>query len=193
MLKKLVFDIETRNTFNEVGSRSVEDLDISVVVFYDYLTDKYYSYQEDTLADLWPLIEARDLLIGYNSDHFDIPLLNKYYSGDLSQMQSLDLLVEIKEALGRRIRLDSVAAGTLGLNKSGHGLEAVQWWKDGQIDKIIKYCQDDVKITKDVYEYALQNQELKYKWLNKVEAIKLDTSTWEEKDESKVINYTLPF
>ena len=88
--------------------------------------------------------------------------------------------------------LDAVAAGTLGTSKIGHGLQAVTWWKEGKIDKIQKYCEEDVKITKQVYEYALKNGLLKYKEINKVYEFPIDTSKWEEKVET-AINYTLPW
>jgi DEAD/DEAH box helicase domain-containing protein len=135
------------------------------------------------------------MLITFNGDHFDIPLLNKYYSGDLTKIKSLDLLAEVKKSLGRRIKLDTIAEATLGIKKSGHGLEAVTWWKEGQIDKIIKYCIDDVKITKDIYDYAIKNGKLKYKDLGlngEIKDIKLDVKNW-EKAEENVMNFTLPF
>ncbi|MCK5027421.1 MAG: ribonuclease H-like domain-containing protein, partial [Candidatus Pacebacteria bacterium] len=147
-MKNIVFDIETQNTFQEVGSNNVTDLDISVVCIYDFETDEYSSFMINDLNDLWPILEKANMLIGYNSDHFDIPLLNKYYQGDLSHIKSLDILKEIKESAGKRVRLDQIAEATIGENKSGHGLQAVTWWKQGEVDKIIKYCLDDVRITK---------------------------------------------
>ncbi len=138
-MRKIVFDIETRNTFQEAESNDPADLDVSVVCIYDEATDTYSSYIQEDLPKLWPIIEQADMLIGYNSDHFDIPLLNKYYPGDLTKIKSLDLLKEIRQSLGRRIKLDDIAEGTLGKNKIAHGLEAVTWWKKGEVDKIIKY------------------------------------------------------
>jgi len=76
---------------------------------------------------------------------FDTPILNRYYSGDLTKIGSLDLLSEIKKSLGHRIKLDSVAEATLGRKKTGHGLEAMTWWKQGRFDDVIKYCTEDVK------------------------------------------------
>jgi len=192
-MRKIVFDIETKNTFQEVGSNRSEDLDISLLVIYDYQEKKYTTYTEKNMVDLWPILEETDLLIGYNSDHFDIPLLNKYYPGDLTAVGSLDLLKEIRKSLGKGIRLDNVAEATIGVGKSGHGLQAIEWWKNGEIDKIEKYCQDDVKVTKDIYEYALKNKHLKYKDLLDVVEIPLDTSDWDSKADAQSINYTLPF
>ncbi|HVY55344.1 MAG TPA: ribonuclease H-like domain-containing protein, partial [Thermodesulfobacteriota bacterium] len=162
-MRKIVFDIETRNIFQDVGSNDPRDLDISVVCLYDYSTDQYHSFLQEDFGKLWPILESADMLITFNGDHFDIPLLDKYYPGDLTKIKSLDLLKEVKKSLGFRIKLDSIAQATLGAGKSGHGLEAVTWWKQGEIEKIIKYCKDDVKVTKDIYDYALKNGSLKFK------------------------------
>ena len=189
-MRKIFFDIETSNLFTDVGSSNAADLDLSVICIYDTETQKYSSFYQEELKDLWPILEKADMLIGYNSDHFDIPLLNKYYSGDLTKIKSLDILKEIKNSLGRRLKLNTIAEATLGVNKSGNGLEAVVWWKQGKKEEVKKYCLDDVKITKEVYEYALKNGVLKYKDMGLIKDIKLDTSKWEQKNDS-AITHTL--
>jgi DEAD/DEAH box helicase domain-containing protein len=188
-MRKIIFDIETDGIITNVGSKQVFP-NIYVVCIHDSETDKYSSYTVEQLKDLWPILEKADLLIGYNSDSFDIPILNKYYSGDLSKIASLDLLSEIKNSLGHRIKLDHVAEATLGRKKTGHGLEAMEWWKQGRYDDVIKYCIEDVRITKDIYEYALKNGILKFKDGSAVKEIKLDTSKWNKKSDS-AITHTL--
>jgi DEAD/DEAH box helicase domain-containing protein len=189
-MRKIIFDCETSNLFTDVGSSDSSALDLSVVCIYDSETGEYSSYFQNELKNLWPILEKADLLIGYNSDHFDIPLLNKYYSGDLTKIKSLDLLKEIKNSLGRRLKLDTIAEATLGKNKSGHGLEATTWWKQGKYEEVKKYCLDDVKITKEIYEYALKNGILKFKDAGVIKDIKLDTSKWDDKPLS-AITHTL--
>lgn len=191
-MRKIVFDIETKNFFSDVGKNDPALLDISVVGIYDSGTETYSSYLQEELKNLWPIIEKADMLVGYNSEHFDVPLLNKYYPGDLTKLRHIDLLKEIRNSIGRRMKLDQVAEGTLGVNKSGGGAQAMIWWKSGEIDKIRKYCLDDVKITKDLYEYALKNSELKFKEGGKIMNVKLDTSGW-EKQKGAGITHTLPF
>jgi len=191
-MKKIVFDIETSNTFQDVASTDPTALDLSVVCIYDYETDKYQSFTKETLSELWPIFEKADMIIGFNSDHFDIPILNKYYSGDLTKIKSLDLMKDIKKSLGRRIKLDTIAEATLGRNKSGHGLEAIVWWRNGEKQKVIDYCIEDVRITKDVYEYALKNKSLKYLDGKEIKEIKIDTTDWDKKEDSKM-TFTLPF
>lgn len=191
-MRKIVFDIETRNVFSDVGKNDPALLDIALVAIHDSQTGECSSYLEEELGKLWPILERADMLIGFNSDHFDIPLLDKYYPGDLTKIRSLDILKEIKDSYGRRMRLDQLAEGTLGKNKSGHGLDAISWWKNGEIDKIRRYCVDDVMITKELYDYARENNKLMFKEGGKINEITLDTSSWEEEGKHK-LTFTLPF
>ncbi len=183
-MRKVVFDIETRNLFQDVGTNDPRDLDISVVCTYEYETDTYKSFFQEDFGKLWPILENADMLITFNGDHFDIPLLDKYYPGDLTKIKSLDLLKEVKAAIGFRVKLDSIAEATLGHGKSGHGLEAITWWKNKEFDKLIKYCIDDVKVTKEVYDYAIKNNSLKYKDGLTNKEMKLNTKDWEKKAET---------
>ncbi len=191
-MRKITFDIETSNLFQDIGSNDPSKLALSVVCIHDSETDSYSSYYEEDLKKLWPILEKTDILIGYNSDHFDIPLLNRYYPGDLTKLKSVDLLKEIRASLGRRIKLDDVAEATLGKNKTAHGLEAVVWWRNGEKEKVVKYCLEDVKITKELYEYAFKNKHVKYKEGTVVKNIPLDPSNWELL-QTGAINHTLPF
>lgn len=191
-MRKIVFDIETKNTFQDAGSADPSSLEMSIICIYDSETDSYSSFLEEELTKLWPIIERADMLIGYNSEHFDIPIMNKYYHGDLTKIKSLDILNEIKNALGRRVSLDQVAEATLGKKKNGHGLQAIKWWKEGDIDSLRKYCLEDVKITKEIYDYALKNQLLKFREAGKTFDIKLDTKNWEKSNDHSM-TFSLPF
>lgn len=190
-MRKIVFDIETKNFFEDVGRNEPALLDLAIVAIYDSETDTYSSYTEEELPNLWPIIEHSDMLIGFNSDHFDIPLLNKYYVGDLTKIKSLDLLREIKNTYGRRMRLDQLAEGTLGKNKSGGGRDAVNWWRAGEIEKVRSYCLDDVRLTKDLYDYAIANNKLIFKEGGVLNEIKLDTLGWEDSNGHR-LTFSLP-
>jgi len=189
----IVFDIETKNVFSDVGSTNPRDLDISVVSIYEKRTGGVKSFLEKDFGSMWPIFEGADLIVGYNSEHFDIPLLNKYYHGDLGHLKSLDLMTKIKEASGRWPKLDNVAAGTLGRNKISHGLEATEWWKQGKYEDVIKYCEEDVLITKDIFEYILANKKvrIKEKSSNDIFEVNMDTSGWLEIDNKAKITKSL--
>ncbi len=176
-MRYIVFDIETANAFSSLRA-NLDHLELALVGVYDSETDSYSSYIKEELPKLWPLMEHADLLIGYNSNTFDIPILNRYYPGDLTKIPSLDLLAEIYKVLGRRIRLQSLAEATLGKSKKGDGLKAVEWWQAGKVAKVREYCIEDVRITKELYDYALKHGVLKYKDLREIRDMKMDTTNW---------------
>lgn len=195
MSKEIVIDIETQNTFLDVGQGNHEKLKVSLVCVYNYANDKFSAFKEAELVNLWPLLEKADRIIGYNSRYFDLPVLNNYYPGDLNKFPQLDMLEEIKKVLGFRLKLNDLAKATLGLAKSGNGLEAVDWFKKGEWDKIEKYCTDDVRITRDLYEYGKNNKQLFYPDLQSQakRPFPVDFSIPESLAGSKAVNLTLPF
>jgi len=192
-MRAITFDIETRGGFGALGRLDSSTLELTVVGVHDSSTNEYTSYFKEELGSLWPLLERADLLIGYNSDSFDIPILNRYYPGDLSRIRSIDLMVEVQQVLGRRLRLDSLAQATLKRGKSGDGLKAVDWWNQGLYEKVREYCIEDVRLTRELFDHALKHGSLKYKDLKEIREIKLDTSTWLSPGESTSMTHTLPF
>lgn len=177
-MRTITFDIESVSDSLVRGHVDVNEQELTVVAIHDSETGEYSSYFREDLPRLWPILERTDMLIGFNSDSFDIPLLNRYYPGDLSHIRSLDLLSEVQKVLGRRIRLQALAEATLGRGKSSDGLTAGQWWKAGRKDEVAKYCIEDVRITRELYDYALAKGVLKYKDLRDIRDIKMDTALW---------------
>lgn len=196
-MSEIVIDIETQNTYLDVGQGRHQDLKISLACVYNYADDKFYSFRESELNNLWPLLEKSERIIGYNSRYFDLPVLNNYYPGDLSFLPQLDLLEEIKKVLGFRLKLDDLARATLGTQKTGNGLLAVDWYKQGEWDKIEKYCQEDVRITRDLYEYGKKNKQLFYPEIasksNRPFPINFNPLANKNKNVRSNINLTLPF
>lgn len=157
----IVYDIETKESFAQIGSRDPKKLHISMLGMYSYKENEYYGYDENDLHLFWRRLEHCDLLIGYNNHGFDDQVVSVYFP-EITKIKSLDLLEEISNSLGFRIKLDSIAHATLGIGKSGDGLKAIELYKDGKIEELRSYCLDDVKITKEIYEYGKKNGSLKY-------------------------------
>ena len=162
MRREIVLDIETQNTFQDIGAYNAALLTISLVGCYFYETDTFETFLEPDLPKLWTRLELADRVIGYNLFGFDYPCMQSYYAGDFRKIPTVDLLVEIEKRLGFRVKLDDVARATLGMGKSGHGLQAVEFWKNGEIDKLREYCLQDVRVTRDVYEFAMAEQHVNY-------------------------------
>lgn len=162
MRREVVLDIETQNTFQDVGAYNPALLKVSLVGVYFYETDTFEAFFEADLPKLWPRLERADRIIGYNLLDFDYPCLQTYYTGEMKRFPTVDLLAEIERKLGFRIKLDDVAQGTLGVGKSGHGLMAVEYWRKGELDKLREYCLQDVRVTRDVYDHALQHGDVSF-------------------------------
>ena len=151
--KPLVLDLETQFTFQEVGY-DPKKLKVSVVGLYNYSTEKYEAYREERFAELFSVLEHASEIIGFNIDKFDLPVLSPYYVGNMNQFITMDLLAEVEKVLGFRVALDDLARATLGEKKNGHGLMAIDFFRNGEWDKLIRYCLHDVEITKALYEYG---------------------------------------
>lgn len=185
--KEVVFDIETQSA----AGADLRQMRISVVGAYFYETDEFACFEEKDFPRLWKRLEASDRLIGYNSRFFDTPILNNYYPGDLNRFAQLDMLEQIHQALGFRLKLDDVAAATVGHRKSGHGLQAVEWWKQGELDKIKEYCLQDVKVTRAVYEYGLKYGALAFE--DRLGARKAIPVDFKQKEPAPAINLSMGF
>ena len=155
--RTLVFDLETQNSFDDVGGRNkTAELRMSVGVTYDPETEKFSVYREAEAGALIEDLKAAQRVIGFNIKHFDYEVLTRYTKLDFSTVKSFDLLEDLARILGHRVKLDSVAAATLGVKKSGHGLQAIEWFRKGEWDTLIGYCKDDVKITCDVWKHGVE-------------------------------------
>lgn len=153
MSDKLVFDIETKDTFDEVGGQeNLKELSISVVGVYSYARDTYYAYEESEFPKLAEALRNTHLLVGFSSKRFDLPILQKYIPFPLAPIAHYDILEAIEKSFGRRVGLGILAEANLGVGKTAHGLQAIEFYRNGEMQKLKDYCLQDVKITKDLYE-----------------------------------------
>lgn len=174
-MKLVVFDVETKKAFDEVGGYFPEKLGVSIsgVYYRDEAaqTEWYRGFREEEFPEMFKLFETADRIVGFNTINFDMPALSPYYVGDLLALPNLDIMVELEKQLGHRVALDAVAKETLGEQKSGHGLDAIRYYHDGDWESLTKYCLQDVKVTKELYEYGLAHKKLQFKnkWNNLIE------------------------
>jgi len=167
---QVILDVETKQTFKDVGGFFPDKLGVSFVGV--NIRDQFgvpgemKGFFEDDLPDLFPILERADVAVGYNIDGFDMPALAPYYTGNIESIPTLDIMERIKDSFGHRIKLDSVAKETLGEGKIGDGLDAIKYYQKKQFEKLSKYCIQDVKVTRDVYDYGLRHGKVKFrnKW-----------------------------
>lgn len=191
LIKKniIVFDIETQKSFKEVGksrAQGLSKLKVSVVGVYDYLTEKYDTYGEKDMIELDKRFQNADLIIGFNIVFFDLPVLQPYLFTPIEKLPVLDLLHVIEKVRGHRASLDSLAVPTLGIRKSGSGLDAITYFRENKIEELKKYCLDDVRITKGIYEYGYKEKKVSFtsSWDYKTYEIPVD---W-EKNTQEILN-----
>ena len=162
-MNTIVFDIETKNSFDDVGGQAnLKDLEVSVVGVYSYEQDQYYCFDENELNELGEVLKKANLLIGFSSKRFDVPVLEKYFNFKVAAIPHYDILEEIERNLGRRIGLGILAEANLGMGKSASGLQAIEFYRQGEIEKLKEYCLQDVKVTKGIYD-LIKNQG--YLWI----------------------------
>ena len=150
----VVVDVETQKGFNEVDRKKLHLLKVSVACAYDSLTDSYSAFEEKELMKLELLLKSADLVVGFNVRDFDLEVLSPYFVSSVKSLPILDLLVEFEKVRGHRASLQSLAQATLNASKSGSGWDALRLFSEGRMEELKQYCMDDVRITKDIYEYG---------------------------------------
>jgi DEAD/DEAH box helicase domain-containing protein len=156
-----VFDLETQRSAAEVGGwHRAHLMKISCAVLYDSKQDRFIDFMENQISQFIERLQTYDLIVGFNIMRFDYQVLRGYSDFNFKNLKNLDILQDVKKYLGFRLSLAHLATVTLGESKTADGLQALQWWQKGRILEIIKYCRQDVKITRDLYCYGRENGHL---------------------------------
>lgn len=159
----IVLDLETQKSFEEVGGRDhLGRLLVSVVGIYSYDKNQFITYNEQEVFHLFPVLEEAKLIIGFNIKRFDYKVLEPYHHQALGHLPTLDILEEAVKVLGHRLRLETLAQATLGRGKAGTGLDAIRYFRQGEVEKLKSYCLEDVRVTRDLYEYGKLHKKLLY-------------------------------
>ena len=164
--KELVFDLETKHLAQDVGGWAhIDKLGLSAGVLLDIEDETTSVFLEEQAAELIGRIHEATHIIGFNILRFDYVVL-KPYGLNLDEAlisRTTDMLMMVRQSLGFRLSLDNLASSTLGLNKSGNGVDAVRWYREGAIDKLIAYCEEDVRVTYQLWKYGRENGVLNYR------------------------------
>ncbi|HLL61246.1 MAG TPA: ribonuclease H-like domain-containing protein [Candidatus Nitrosocosmicus sp.] len=189
----VVLDLETKYTFRTTSDH--KKLGISVVGLYDYADSQMKCFCESELGDLYKILENSSLIIGYNINSFDLPVLQGYYYGDVTQFKTFDLLDDIRMKLGRRLALNDLIKATLNKGKSGHGLQAIELFKQNKMEELKQYCKDDVLLTKELFDYGCKNREIYYLTEKGKTTIQVSWEKYSKPTENidEDISLTLPF
>jgi len=157
------FDLESQKLFQEVPGRDPSKLLLACGVTWSTKRDDFAVYWEDDVQALIAELKSADRVIGFNIISFDYQVLKPYAPNEnFRALHSTDMLQDIFRILGFRISLDSIAKATLGATKTADGIQSVEWFRNGELDKVAKYCKADVEITRRVYEFGRDNGYVHY-------------------------------
>ncbi|HMJ89189.1 MAG TPA: ribonuclease H-like domain-containing protein [Candidatus Acidoferrum sp.] len=159
-LKNIVyFDLETQKSADEVGGwHNIRAMRMSIGVTYSTLRGEYRIYHEPQVNQLIEELRRADLVVGFNNQRFDYAVLqghNDFF--DPEQVPTLDMMVDLQSTLQHRLSLDALANATFGVEKTSEGLQAIRWYREGKLMDIAEYCCFDVKITRMVHEFGMNN------------------------------------
>jgi DEAD/DEAH box helicase domain-containing protein len=156
-------DIETQRLADEVGGwGNIHLMRLAVAVLYDQRLGRYEVFTEDRVEELVGRLQNLDLVVGFNIKRFDYRVLGAYTPFDFRPLPTFDLLEEIYDRLGFRLSLGHLAEQTLGRPKTADGIQAVRWFREGNLEAVVTYCKDDVAITRQLFEFGLKNGHLIY-------------------------------
>jgi DEAD/DEAH box helicase domain-containing protein len=163
--REIYFDIETLRLSHEVegGWSNISHFGVAVVVTWD-AENKFRRWFEPDVKALISEMGRFDRIVSFNGNRFDFEVLRGYHPVASLMPRSFDLLADLHRRLGFRIKLDDLAKDTLGQQKTGNGLEIVQWWREGRKEEVCKYCENDVQLLVDLMQFARQK---KYVIVNK--------------------------
>lgn len=192
MRKPIILDVETKYTFRQYADP--KKLGISVAAIYDYQKERAHAFLEAEINKLFPYLENASVIVGFNINSFDLPVIQGYYPGNINQFNTFDILEEIKKIVGRRLALNDLIKATLGKKKTGHGLQAINLYQEGKIEELKKYCLDDVMLTKELFDYGVNHEKIFYLDLNDKVAIKVNWKKYLYQDKNNNnVSLTLPF
>ncbi|GIT64498.1 MAG: hypothetical protein Ct9H300mP23_01250 [Nitrospinota bacterium] len=157
------FDLETQKSADEVGGwGNIHKMRLAVGVVWDSIDQDYFVYEEKDAKTLVEKLRTADPVIGFNVIGFDYTVFQPYSDFDLQEINTFDMLVDVKKLLNFRLSLNHLGQHTLNAKKSADGLMSLQWYKEGKIDKIIHYCKQDVEITRDLFLYGEEHGYVNY-------------------------------
>lgn len=186
MRNEIVLDLETKDAPKNWGDRDLASLGVSVVGIWSSQTNDFRIFREADIAiGLAPLLKNADLIIGFFIRKFDLPVLQPYFDFNLGEIPSLDIFDDVTSKLGHRVSLSSLAKATLGEGKSGHGLDAVSWYRQGQWEELEKYCLNDVRLTLDLYRYGQKHGHLLFESFVDHKTVSVPVS-WGMPDEAEI-------
>ena len=125
-----------------------------MAVTYDTREGRYDVYTAETMPALLASLRAADLVIGFNTHDFDYQVLQPSTDVPLATLPTLAVLDEVQHALGFRLSLRHLVKETLGRERPDDSLQTLQWYQEGDRERIVQQCRRDLELLRDLMRYG---------------------------------------
>lgn len=162
----VIFDLETRRLASDVGgwvNLKRGDGGVSALVVFDSISKRYHLYDHNTLAVAAEHLESADVVLSFNGQEFDVPVIEGLLKRRLEISTHIDLLQLVwASSTGRRKgnKLDDLALATLGFGKPHDGTLAPTLADEGRWGELFNYCLLDVDLTKRLFAFVQEHGNL---------------------------------
>jgi DEAD/DEAH box helicase domain-containing protein len=167
MIDHIVLDVETKQLANEKHPTQLEH---SCAVIYSFFDDKYsiYGDTEGELNDLRYRINCSDRITTWGGRKFDLPVIFKTEIDRIVGLEAKSDDLRDRVYLSQQLdtgrydpnqhgewSLDKVSKATLGCEgKTLGGRGAPALYKQGLWGRLVDYCLNDVKLTRDLVQFS---------------------------------------
>jgi DEAD/DEAH box helicase domain-containing protein len=147
--------LSTQKSAEEVGGWQHKHLlGLGVAVTYDTREGQYNVYTAETVAALLASLREADLVIGFNTRDFDYQVLQPYTDVPLVTLPTLAILDEVQRTLGFRLSLRHLVKETLGIERPDDSLRTLQWYQEGERERIAQQCRRDLELLRALVRYG---------------------------------------
>ena len=141
------FDIETTG----VGPNDI----VTVACVWAPGTQAHCFYGEDP-SSVVAILDSAKYIHTYNGVEFDLPRFARHCGRTMEawRRKTVDPLYMMKHAMGigACAKLNDILQENGFEPKSGSGLQAIQFWNEGNRDALVSYCMDDARLTYELCE-----------------------------------------
>lgn len=188
----IFYDIETYPALLQNNGKTVQTMRMSVAVTFDEKCN-YQVWYENQIENLISHLLNHEKIVGFNIKSFDNAVLSQYRKGakELLDGKSIDMLEIVEGRLGHRVSLQNIVEPTLNEKKSADGEQAIKWWLNGEKEKVVSYCKDDVKITKSLYDFGNEHKKILFNSFGQIREVQIDWENAEKKYDATEFTYQL--
>jgi DEAD/DEAH box helicase domain-containing protein len=122
-------------------------------------TDDYYEFVEGQVPALLEHIQQLDRVVGFNINDSTTGCFPLYQAG-LQPDPNPGHFREGQGPVGIPAVIGPPGVGYAECRQTADGLDALRWWREGKMAKILEYCRSDVAITRDLYLFGLKHRYL---------------------------------